>query len=112
MTQASARLQTCYRQKCPIRSEDIQRLIFKWIKVDNFKIVDYELYEPFKSYLKEKEKGRDKCHLEEIQVVPRKRSQSCISELSVVRMRRYYNIILQYLRGLYGYDNDLSDKEL
>jgi hypothetical protein len=24
MTQASAKLQTCYRQKCPIRSEDIQ----------------------------------------------------------------------------------------
>lgn len=65
--------------------KDLVRLIFRWIKIDNFKIVDYELYEPFKSYLKEKEKGRDKCQLEEIQVVPRRRSQSCISEPSVVK---------------------------
>jgi hypothetical protein len=69
----------------PQDRKDLVRLIFRWIKVDNFKVVDYELYEPFKSYLKEKEKGRDKCHLEEIQVVPRKRSQSCISELLVAR---------------------------
>jgi site-specific DNA recombinase len=69
----------------PQDKKDLVRLMFKWIKIDDFKIVDYELYEPFKSYLKEKEKGRDKCQLEEIQVVPRKRSQSCISELSVVK---------------------------
>ena len=61
--------------------KDLVRLIFKWIKVDNFKIVDYELYEPFKSYLEGKEEGEDKWKLKEIQIVPRKRSQPCISEL-------------------------------
>lgn len=65
--------------------KDLVRLMFKWIKIDNFKIVDYELYEPFKGYLEEREKGRDKCQLEGIQIVPRKRSQSCISGLSDAR---------------------------
>lgn len=102
MTQARTKPQTCYRQECPIRSEDIQRLIFKWIKVDNFKIVDYELYEPFKSYLKEKEKGRDKCHLEEIQVVPRKRSQPCISELSVGGWPIYRNTMSELAVAIVG----------
>ena len=74
--------------KCSLDTQDkkdLVRLIFKWIKIDDFKIVDYELYEPFKGYLEETKKGWDKCQLEEIQIVPRKRSQSCISELLVVR---------------------------
>ena len=80
-----------YNSKETKRSLDIQdkkdlaRLIFKWIKIDNFKIVDYELYEPFKSYLEGKEEGGDRWQLEEIQIVPRKRSQSCISRLLDVR---------------------------
>jgi len=65
--------------------KDLVRLIFKWIKVDNFKIVDYELYEPFKSCLEGKEEGQDRWELKEIQIVPRKRSQPCISELLDVR---------------------------
>ncbi len=82
----------------PQDRKDLVRLIFRWIKIDNFKIVDYELYEPFKSYLKEKEKGRDKCQLEEIQVVPRKRSQSCISELSAGLMLRLYNTLYSFFK--------------
>jgi len=42
----------------PQDRKDLVRLIFRWIKIDNFKIVNYELYEPFKSYLKENEKGQ------------------------------------------------------
>jgi site-specific DNA recombinase len=66
------------------QKKNLLRVVFKWIKVDKGRLVDYELYQPFKRLL-EKEEGKKIWQLQELQEVGAKRSQSCISRLSVVR---------------------------
>ncbi len=66
------------------QKKDLLRVVFRWIKVDESRIVDYELYEPFKTLL-EKEEGQNLWQPQELQEVAASGSQSCISELSAVR---------------------------
>jgi site-specific DNA recombinase len=67
-----------------LQKKNLLRVVFKWIKVDEGRVVDYELYEPFKTLLA-KEEGKKIWQLQELQEVAAKRSQSCISRLSAAR---------------------------
>jgi len=66
------------------QKKNLLRVVFKWIKVDKGRLVDYELYQPFKRLL-EKEEGKKIWQLQELQEVGAKRSQSCISRHSAVK---------------------------
>jgi hypothetical protein len=64
-----------------IQKKNLLRVVFRWIKVDEGRVVDYELYEPFKTLLA-KEEGQNLWQLQELQEVGAKGSQSCISRPS------------------------------
>jgi len=66
------------------QKKDLLRVVFRWIKVDDGRVVDYELYEPFKTLL-EKEEGKNLWQLHELQEVAASGSQSCISRPTAAR---------------------------
>ena len=70
------------------QKKDLLRVVFRWIKVDEGRIVDYELYEPFKTLL-EKEEGKNLWQLQALQEVAASGSQSCISRPTDGRWLRY-----------------------
>jgi hypothetical protein len=61
------------------QKKDLLRVVFRWIKVDEGEVVDYELYEPFKTLLAKKEEEKNLWQLQAIQEVAASGSQSCIS---------------------------------
>ena len=69
----------------PIRKKEVVRVVFKEIRVKDRKIVSFELFEPFKSFLDGK-KPCQKKFLEEITVSGPSR---CLSQPSAVRWFRY-----------------------
>jgi len=75
-----------------LQKKNLLRVVFKWIKVDEGRVVDYELYEPFKTLLT-KEEGKKIWQLQELQEVGARRSQSCISKPSVEISLRFYDIL-------------------
>ncbi len=81
------------------QKKDLLRVVFRWIKVDKGKVVDYELYEPFKLLLA-KEEGKNLWQLQAIQEVVASGSQSCISGLSDDRWLQWLGMAPEVLRKI------------
>ena len=65
----------------PIRKKEVVRVIFKEILVKDRKIVKFELYEPFKSFLE----GKEPCQKKLLEAATPSESLGCMSLPSVVR---------------------------
>jgi len=65
----------------PIRKKEVVRVIFKEILVKDRKVVKFELYEPFKSFLE----GKEPCQKKLLEAATPSESLGCMSLPSVVR---------------------------
>ncbi len=81
----------------PIRKKEVVRVIFKEILIKDRRIVSFELFEPFKSFLE----GKEPCQKKLLEAVIPSESLGCMSLPSADRWVSVYTLLCEILRKLY-----------